>query len=224
MTAGYEPAEANPMMRVSTSTGCWYRLASILALGVAAWSLTGCDDEDSACVVSAVHPFYTPQDLDSDGAIVGAWKYQDEVTFVFTPGDNNILNVTVEEEVEPEKRFTSRFEGHLFRLGPDSFLDLYPASVPEGSEFYLLHFFRCHTVAKVDLSAGRLEMRFVSPAWLASQIKEGAVTIAHAKSDEILLLTATTEEMQELLYLNASDENAFGEAVVFERTGEEEEQ
>ena len=212
------------MLRFSSWTSRWYRLAIILALGIAAWSLTGCDDEDSACVVSAVHPFYTPQDLDSDGAIVGAWKYEDEVTFVFAPGDNNILNVTVEEEEEPEKRFTSRFEGHLFRLGPDSFLDLYPASVPEGSEFYLLHFFRCHTVVKVDLSAGRLEMRFVSPAWLAKQIKAGTVTIAHAKSDEILLLTATTEEMQELLYLNASDENAFREAIVFERTGEEEAQ
>ena len=85
-------------------------------------------------------------------------------------------------------------------------------------------FVRCHTVVKVDLSAGRLEMRFVSPAWLAKQIKAGTVTIAHAKSDEILLLTATTEEMQELLYLNASDENAFREAIVFERTGEEEAQ
>jgi len=212
------------MPRFSSSRSRWYQLPIILALGIAAWSLTGCDDEDSACVVSAVHPFYMPQDLDSDGAIVGAWKYEDEVTFVFTPGDNNILNVTVEEEEEPEKRFTSRFEGHLFRLGADSFLDLYPASVPEGSEFYFLHFFRCHTVAKVDLSAGSLEMRFVSPAWLAKQIKAGTVTIAHTKSDEILLLTATTEEMQELLYLNVSDENAFREAIVFERTGEEEAQ
>ena len=212
------------MMRVSTSTGCWYRLASILALGVAAWSLTGCDDEDSACVVSAVHPFYTPQDLDSDGAIVGAWKYQDEVTFVFTPGDNNILNVTVEEEVEPEKRFTSRFEGHLFRLGPDSFLDLYPASVPEGSEFYLLHFFRCHTVAKVDLSADRLEMKFVSAAWLSRQIKAGTVSTSYAKSGGVLLLTATTEEMQELLSLNASGEETFEPALEFERVRDEETQ
>jgi hypothetical protein len=199
-----------------------HRLAVALGI-IPALILAGCDEEDSAYVVTAVHPFYTPQDLDSDGALAGTWQYEDDVKFVFTADENGAYAVAVEED-ETDRHFTSHFEGHLFRLGPDSFMDLYPTSVPSGSEFYLLHFFRCHTVAKVDLSADRLEMKFVSAAWLAKQIKAGTVTASYTKSGEILLLTATTDEMQELLYLNVSGEETFERALVFERVRDEEAQ
>ncbi|HTP68423.1 MAG TPA: hypothetical protein VMJ35_05920 [Dongiaceae bacterium] len=207
-----------PVRHLEEFGRCRFQLAIVLA--AAALALGGCDDE-SAFVVSAVQPYYTTQDLTTDGALPGAWRLEDEdVTFTFTPAEGNAYNVTVDDK-EQDKNFSSRFEGHLFRLGADSFLDLYPNSVPPGSEFYLLHFFPCHTVARIDFRGDQLEMSFVSPRWLATQIKAGAVNIAHTNSDEILLLTATTQEMQELLNLNASDDNAFGEPLVFERAQEE---
>jgi hypothetical protein len=200
-----------------------HRLALALGMTIPALFLGSCDDEDSGYVVAAVHAFYTPQELDSDAALAGTWQYEDDVKFVFTADENGTYAVAVEED-ETDRQLTSHFEGHLFRLGPDSFMDLYPTSAPSGSEFYLLHFFRCHTVAKVDLSADRLEMKFVSAAWLSRQIKAGTVSTSYAKSGGVLLLTATTEEMQELLSLNASGEETFEPALEFERVRDEETQ
>lgn len=211
------------MLRFQRFATGGYGCLLFVFLVLAASCLAGCDEEDAFLAVTAVRPFYTPQDLTTDGALAGTWSYEDEVTFVFTPNDDSTYNVVV-EEAEGDKHFTSHFEGHLFRLGPDYFLDLYPTSVPEGSEFYFLHFFRCHTATKIDFPGDRLEMRFLSPFWLATQIKAGAVSIEHAKSQEILLLTATTQQMQELLYLNANDDDAFPEPIVFERGRDEEAQ
>jgi hypothetical protein len=192
------------------------RLFWALALAAIAVGFVGCDEDDSAIVVTAVQPFYTQQDVNTDATLLGTWQYEDEVSFTFTPGENGAYTVIVDEH-DSDKRFTSRFEGHLFHLGADSFLDLYPTSVPEGSEFYVLHFFRCHTAIKVAFRGDQFEMRFLSPTWLAKQIKAGAVSVAHAKSPDILLLTGSTQEMQDLLFLNASDQDAFGEAMLFEQ-------
>ena len=200
-----------------------HRAAMVLALGITAFVLAGCDEEDLALCVTAVRPFYTEQDLTTDAGLLGTWDVEGEVRFTFTPAENNSYNVIV-EEIENDKHATSRFEGHLFRLGADSFLDLFPASVPEGSEFYLLHLFRCHTVAKVDFRGDQLQMRFMNPTWFAEQIKASALTTPHATANDVLLLTGTTQEMQELLFLNANDDSAFGETLGFERARDEEEQ
>lgn len=212
-------------------------LVILLALASLALGLGGCDEGDYAAIVTAVHPFYTPQDVTSDADLAGTWLYFDSVNkdgesedggnaslrFTFTPVENNSYTVIV-EETDSGKHFSSRFEGHLFRLGAESFLDLYPASIQEGSAFYFLHFFPCHTVMRIDFRGGRLEMTFLSASWLAKQIKSGAVGVTHANSDDILLLTATTQEMQEVLFLNANDENAFAETLRFDRAGLQEEQ
>lgn len=195
----------------------------VLTLGIAAIGLVGCDEEDLALFVTAVRPFYTEQDLTADAGLLGTWDVEGEVRFTFAPAESNSYDVIV-EEIENDKHSTSRFEGHLFRLGADSFLDLFPASMPEGSEFYFLHFYRCHTAAKVEVRGDQLVMKFMNPTWFAGQIKAGTLTTPHAVANDVLLLTGSTQEMQELLFLNANDDSAFGEALEFERAHEEEEQ
>ena len=195
----------------------------VLTLGITAIGLAGCDEEDLALFVTAVRPFYTEQDLTTDAGLLGTWDVEGEVRFTFTPAENNSYSVIV-EEIENDKHPTSRFEGHLFRLGADSFLDLFPASTPEGSEFYLLHFYPCHTAAKVEVRGDQLVMKFMNPAWFAGQIKAGTLTTPHAVANDVLLLTGSTQEVQELLFLNANDDGAFEEALEFERTHEEEKQ
>ena len=223
------------MLRLMRREFGYRRAAMLVVLASVAWGVTGCDEDEWVAVVLAVNPFYTQQDVSSDADLAGAWLYADvvnkdgesenggneSVRFTFTPAENNSYTVIV-DEMDGSKHFSSRFEGHLFRLGGQSFLDLYPTSVPEGSEFYFMHFFRCHTVTRIDFRGGRLEMTFLNGSWLAGQIKSGAVSIAHTKADDMLLLTATTQEIQEVLFLNATDENAFAETLLFDRAAAEE--
>jgi len=191
-------------------------LALVLCLVGCASALGGCEDEDFALIVTGVQPFYTTQDLTSDAALAGTWQSEDEVAVSFEAEENNAYTVVVTENAD-SKSAESRFEGHLFRLGNDSFLDLHPLSSPDAPAFYLLHFFPCHAVAKVEFAGDRLELTFLNATWLLRQLKTGAVSIAHAKSGDILLLTASTQETQELLFLHASDEGAFTETLSFDR-------
>ena len=96
------------------------RFAAAVALAGLAYALVSCEDEDYAVVVTAVQPFYAKQDLNTDAGLVGTWQYEDEVTFTFTPAENNTYNVIVEENGN-ERNFSSRFEGHLFHLAPIRF-------------------------------------------------------------------------------------------------------
>lgn len=194
-----------------------------LALGLLTFSLNGCDGEDSALVVSSVQPHFTPQDVTTDGDLPGTWQYQDEVSFMFTLGDRSAYDVTVEEK-ENDKHYTSHFRGHLFHLGADAFLDLYPTQIPAGSEFYYMHFFPCHTVAKIDFLGAELQMTFLSAPWMSKQIRAGTICIPHAATNDTLLLTATTQELQEVLFANANNEEAFGDPLRFERAPSEEAQ
>ena len=200
---------------------CSYLLAA-LAFGFSAVALAGCDDEDSAIVVSSVQPHFTPQDVATDAELLGTWEYQEEVQFTFTPSGDG-YDVVVEEQ-EDDHHFTSHFAGHLFPIGGDSFLDLYPTKVPEGSEFYYMHFFPCHTVAKIEFRDRDMQMIFLSATWLSKQIKAGTISIPHAATNGTLLLTATTPELQELLFMNASNEEAFHDAIRFERPRDKEPQ
>jgi len=197
------------------------RMTAILTMAGVAFSLVGCDEDDAAAIVSAAEPFYTPQDVTTDAGLLGTWQYEDEVTFTFTPGEKNTYDVNIGED-EGDKHLNSKFEGHLFRLGPDLFLDLYPASVPEGSEFFLLHFFRCHTVMKIEFGSDRVQMTFLNASWLGQQLKAGTVTLPYVRSGDILLLTASTQELQEVLFLDAGDPTAFGEAIELVHANDEE--
>jgi hypothetical protein len=193
-----------------------------LAIGLTLTGLCGCDEEDSALFVSSVQPNFTEQDVTTDEALSGAWWYQDEMSITFALGDHSTYEVVFEEK-ENDKHFTSHFEGHLFHLGADSFLDLYPAQIPAGSEFYYMHFFPCHTVAKIDFQRDELEITFLSATWLDKQIKAGTIEIAHASANDTLLLTAPTQDIQEVLFMNASNGEAFLVALRFARSPSEEE-
>jgi hypothetical protein len=188
-------------------------LMAVLAFGFSAFGLCGCDDED---VVSSVQPHFMPQDVTTDVDLSGTWEYEEEVQFTFTPGEQDAYDVVVEEQ-EDDRHYTSHFAGHLFPLGGDSFLDLYPTKIPEGSEFYYMHFFPCHTVAKIEFPGGDMQMTFLSASWLSKQIKAGTISIPHAAANGTLLLTATTQELQEVLFMNASNEEAFHDPIRFER-------
>ena len=63
-------------------------------------------------------------------------------------------------------------------------------------------------------------MRFLSPTWLLQEIKAGTASVAHAKAGDILLLTGSTQEMQDFLFMHANDEDAFEEKLLFERAHE----
>jgi hypothetical protein len=108
------------------------------------------------------------------------------------------------------------------RLGGSWFVDFFPKNNSGGDEFYRVHFFRGHSIARVELGQESMQMAFLSASWVGARITEKSIDTPHEKADGSLLLTGTTEEVQELAYFYANDEEAFADPLSLERTRVEE--
>lgn len=215
-------------MRNHTGTG-WRSRRSIWLIG-AVLALTsipsGCDSNGNPFVMS-LEPFYTPVDLEADSRLKGTWKDKEgDVTFSFEEGtekgQEKEYNLVV-KETDGEQEVSGEFDVRVVRLGAFSFLDTYPKSSKEGNEFYRLHLIRAHTIARVEIKKDSIQMAFLSAGWLRAKIKEKSVDTPYVKGDDALLLTGTTEEVQELVFCYANDDEAFADPLLLERQRMEEE-
>jgi hypothetical protein len=213
---------AKEMVKRSRRRG-WV-LGAVLAVGSIA--TTGCDGDESVFVTS-LQPVYTQLDLEADSRLNGVWADKEgDVTFSFEQGvgveKQNEYKLVVKEK-NGEQELPGEFEARLVRLGSTHFLDIYPQSNERGSEFYRLHFARAHTFARLEIHEDSLQLQFLSASWLKARMDEKSVDTPCVKVDGVLLLTGTTEEVQELLSLHANDDEALADPVLLEKQKVEEE-
>lgn len=186
---------------------------------------TGCDSGGNPFVVS-LQPFYTPLDLDADSRLNGTWSDDEgDATFSFEQGKEKEKEYKlVVKEKDGDKEVSSEFDARVVRLGVSWFLDIYPRSSKEGSEFYSVHFMRAHTIARVEIKQDSIQMAFFSASWLKAKIQEKSVDTPYVKADDALLLTGTTEEVQELVSCYANDDEAFADPLLLQKQRVEEEE
>jgi two-component system phosphate regulon sensor histidine kinase PhoR len=72
--------------------------------------------------------------------------------------------------------------------------------------------------AKVSQIEPTLQMSFPDPKWLESHLKENPKAIRHEQIDDRVLLTASTQELQEFVCKHAETPGAFGEPSNLKRT------
>lgn len=195
--------------------------AITIVLAFVCVAAAGCDDSGNPFVVS-LQPFYTKVDLEADPGLIGTWRDKEgDVSFSFESGTEQEYALVV-KETDGEREMSSEFEAHLMHLGGSWFIDLFPKNKSGEDEFYRGHFCRGHSIARVELGQDSMQMAFLSASWLSARIDEKSIDTPHEKSDETLLLTGTTEEVQELAYFYANDERAFADPLSLERTRMEE--
>jgi len=192
-----------------------------MALALAGFVAAGCDDSGNPFVVS-LRPFYTKVDLEADPGLTGSWRDKEgDVSFTFQEGEEKEYTLVVKER-EGDQETSGEFEAHLLRLGGSWFIDFFPKNNNGEDEFHRVHFFRGHSIARVELGQDSMQMAFLSASWLRARIDEKSIDTPHEKADGSLLLTGTTEEVQELANLYANDEKAFADPLTLERTRVEE--
>jgi hypothetical protein len=197
------------------------RWAMGMALALVSVAAAGRDDSGNPFVVS-LQPFYTRVDLEADPGLTGTWRDKEgDVSLTFEAGTEKEYTLMVKER-DGERETSGEFEAHLMRLGGSWFIDFFPKNNSVGDEFYRVHFFRGHSIARVEIGQDSMQMAFLSASWLSARIKEKSIDTPHEKADGSLLLTGTTEEVQELAYFYANDEGAFADPLSLERTRVEE--
>lgn len=173
--------------------------ASVAAVVV--FSLVGC--------IPSLQPVYTQQDVVFDRALLGVWS---------TPQSNDAWSFTKSEGKAYRFVYTDKngkkgaFLAHLANIDGTMLLDLYPEK-PEldANDFYKLHLVPAHTFMLVDAIEPTLRLRVMNPDWLRKLLQERPGAIEHQSVDgEWIVLTATTERLQQFIVRHARTKEAFG--------------
>lgn len=184
--------------------------------------LAACDADNP--LVLSLQPLFTESDLEFDSNLVGSWvDEKGEVNFTFEKSGETAYQLTV-TELDGEKPVSGSFDAHLVRQGANLFLDFYPHSPDVGGDFYKSHLMFAHSIARVWLDGDDLSIAFFSSDWLKARIEEKSVQIDHQEAENTILLTASTGDFQELVFLNANDQHAFPEPLALRRAAARTEQ
>ena len=197
------------------------RWAIGMVLALVSVAAGGCDDSGNPFAVS-LQPFYTKTDLEADPGLVGSWGDKEgDVSFTFEEGKEKEYALVVKER-DGEQLNSGEFVAHLMRLGGWWFIDFFPKEKRGESVFSRAHFLRGHSLARLALGQDTMQVAFLDASWLRARIEEKSIDVQHERADETLLLTGTTEELQELAFLYANDDKAFAGPLSLERTQAEE--
>ncbi len=154
-----------------------------------------------ACVPS-VNPFYTDKDVVTDPRLAGTWmeagKKDKATTWTFATATNNAYAVTLKDD----EGKSGKFEGHLFKLGKEMFLDVTPTECKfDDQQAGLLN---CavipgHLLFRVKLADDKFSMAVCNPDWFKNFLEKNSSALAHRVVDGSVILTADTAALQKFI-------------------------
>jgi hypothetical protein len=183
-------------------------ISAAVALGLAGlgWLLAG-------CVPTAVQPFYRAADVVHAPALLGTWKDKPDgkERWTFTPGEDK--SYTVEIQSDDQKAI---FVAHLFKLGNERFLDLYPAQSGLEEKLqknpYAVTLIPGHLFVRLRATEPALRMSSMGLDWLKQQLKRDPKAIDHViVSEDRVVFTGATEAMQAFITQHLNNPDAWNE-------------
>jgi hypothetical protein len=178
-------------------------LKLFVVLGIAS-ALTAC--------APSLHPFFTDKDVVFNEALLGVWIDDSGGTCKFTKSGDNHYELLVMDE-KP-----ARFEARLIELGGATFLDLYPKPLGEDVSLYPANVVLAHSLARVTIGKDSIAIAIMDGDWLKRLSDRNQLDVKHERiNGEMILLTASTPELQAFALKHANNKEAFGEVDVLHR-------
>ncbi len=170
------------------------------------------------CIPLSLNPFYFEKDLQFDPALVGLWADKDEapqIRFEKT-GTNGYLMTDFETDS------TLKFDARLFKIGDKLFMDLSPKSNGVVKNDLLdMHLIRGHSLMRVDRISPSFVVAGFDLNWLTNLLSDNPKALPHVATNDRLILTATTAELQAFVLKYVNDTAAFEQPTeMFRVTGQ----
>ncbi len=169
--------------------------------------------------VPSLQPLYTNNDLIFEPKLLGKWVSVDpnmqwQFEEVPVPGDAKkyyILTVT-------DEKGSGKFDAHLLKLDNMTFLDLFPKDPNvQNCDLTKIHLVLAHTFYKVEQIDPNFQLKTLSPDDMKKFLEKDPNAIKYEKTDNGILLTASTKDLQEFVKKNANNEDIFKDFVKFKR-------
>jgi hypothetical protein len=178
---------------------------------ISLWLIFGLAVLFTGCPVRSLEPLFTDNDVAFNPLILGTWVNKGDLYTFKQSGEKN-YEVAV-RDTSSGKNDSVVYAVQLGKLGNSWFLDSFLSGDPR--DFHLLSM---HIISKVEFqSADSFSVSSLESDWLKKKINDGSLTIAHVVRDGDVVLTATTEELQQLVSRYANDSGAFPDPGEFVR-------
>jgi hypothetical protein len=193
------------------------------------------------CVpVMSLHPLFTEENLVFEEKLLGTWV--DDPNSPKSTWEFKRVEDSAQKEGElnppkkPEKAYKlillnnedntkGSFYAHLIKLEDRLFLDVYPSQLPcaqpDPNEDWLLNTFFLipgHSFVIIDSIEPRLKMRWTNQDELKKLLKEKPDAVKHELVEDGIILTASTEQLQQFVFKYADDERVFSEETILTRS------
>jgi len=175
----------------------------------------------SGCVIWSFYPLYAEKDLFENEILTGTWTDGDSLQWKFEHPergnpksiDKKSYHLHLTDYVKKE----TNYDVNIIQLDGIYFLDFYVTDIDGANSsdsdaklnYWNLHVIPVHTFAKLTVADNTLQINWFDGDWLQKQIEGKKIKIQHEKSEEILLLTAKTADLQKLVVKYANTEAAF---------------
>ncbi len=191
----------------------------LLTLIISLILLAGC--------VRSLYPLFTEKDYLFEKRLLGTWPDKSGDTWTFSKAGDKAYRLKFYQREFGAGLFregtpgdTGVFEAHLGKLGKNLFLDIYPAQKSDEAggekmfgnvknDFYNWHFLPMHSIMKVWFVHDSLRISLLDNGWLKKMIDNKSIKISHERLDDQIILTASTEELQQLVTKYGDDDMAF---------------
>ena len=179
--------------------------------------------------VMSLHPLYTEENLVFEEKLLGTWVDDANGTWEFKhPDEKDMAYELVLSSPEDAK---GSFVANLVKLENKLFLDVYPKQLPCEQEipqkmkwFYNTFFFvPVHTFIKIDSIEPQLKMRLTNTENMQKLLEEDPNAVKHELVEDtklvedIILLTASTKELQAFVLKYADDSRLFTDEIIYSR-------
>jgi hypothetical protein len=178
---------------------------------------TGCLSQ-----VASLQPWCTEEQSVTLPGIVGTWSAEDDdgTTLRLEPAGDDAESKAyhlVIEEREKDEESQGEFVVAFTSIGEATYWNLTPLAADNEEGLWRAHRLSTHGFARIVLDGDHLEVAFLDPDWLSDALGAGQISVAHTRTDGDIVLTASTDELRELVAVCAGDAKAFANVSTFVR-------
>ena len=177
-----------------------------------------------SCIPS-LYPLYREKDLILDEKLLGRFGEPDEEEYYW---EFKLLDTSIDRGMDDgwrqfksgytyrltvmEEGISEEFAAHLLRLGEYLYLDFFPVNYTIVPAMLEISMAPSHIFARVEIEEENLILHFFDMDWLEDLIEKDRIKISHIYTNERIILTARTEELQKFILKFANDSTTFIEA------------
>ena len=169
-----------------------------------------------SCGVHSLNPLFTNKDLIELPEIVGTWKQKSSDEYItFIDSRHMVISAKWTDEFGNERNDSLFLDLRIGKLAEKYWMDtrVKSTNVKTGVRSFYSQIIPSHKFSNLEISNDTLFLQSISNKWLIRNLKNKKVNIAStfddSKMKESVILTATTEEIQDFILKFQDDEDFF---------------